>query len=387
MVSTPFIDESPSAVEPAVVRLLELVSVVDPGDEAFAEAESLATRVQDPEVLVGSAAKHRMVPALAEFLRRPGTISAYPMWFQHQLNNTFEWNRYRVNLLIEEAQTIATRLRQRGLAAVFNKGIVCQSSLYDSRGARFFSDIDLMIHPDQREAVSEALRELGFDGAKEYDARTERLVDISREERLLFQLYPDHLPHFHRLTPGTGVPYTRVDVAFSLTWYASAWQVPMDEVLAETISVPANGSGGAELPALNPVYGFLFLVLHLFRECWFQRTAEEGGLRLTQLADIAKFWRRFGRPNAASLRTAITEHELEPVIAWVCHHLDTVFDTGVVGELDLGEYCAPAWLSSMGATDGGYLSWDGDMRTRLYSKEPLRLVPAEEPPYATLARV
>lgn len=366
-------------------QLLELISIADPGDETWRTAEELFAEGVDIDLLLSFAARHRMVAVLADFVRRAGAIYDVPAGVQHLLNNTLDWTRHRARLLAEAAGEIAGTAGERGLDIVFNKGIVLQSTLYDDRGVRFFADVDLMVGPDQRRELAAALRDLGYSEGQEYDAKTEQLVDLPREYKLIYQLYPDHLPHFHRLTAGSGVPFNRVDVAFNLTWYGSAWQVPMSEVLKGRAT--ARLGDGTELPVLDPVYGFLFLVLHLFRESWFQRTAEAGGLRLIQFADIRKFWERYGRPVAAELTETIGRHDLGPAVAWVCHHVDELFGGEIVAELGLGRFQEPEWLRSAGAKDGTSLAWDGDMRARLAAREPLVFRQAAEPPFAAQARI
>lgn len=371
-------------------EILELIAVADPGDEAFARAVALASTVTDFDTLLVYAIHHRMLPGLAEFLQRTDALPTLPASIRKLLEGALDWNRYRVRLSVDEACSIAAQLRERGITVVFNKGIVCQASLYDARGTRYFSDIDLMVHPDQGLELTRALVELGYVEGKQYDSKQERLVDIPRSTQMIYRLYPDHLPHFHRLAPGTGVPCRRVDVAFSLTWYGSAWQVPIEEALSARVSLPVGAGGpGATpvLPALNPVHGFLFLALHLFRESWFQRNMRAtGSPRLTQFADVWKFWLRFARAHAAGLRETIERCHLAPPVAWICAHLDSLYGGDTVGELKLHEYCQPEWLNSAGATSGGYLRWAGDMRSRLRRTLPIELTPATDPPFGAQAR-
>ncbi|MDQ1024739.1 hypothetical protein QF035_002321 [Streptomyces umbrinus] len=368
-------------------RLLEAISVADPGSEKFDEASRMATCSIDPDILLALAARHRLVPALADFLRRANLMNVMPVGTQHLLQHTLEWNRHKIGVLLSEAQHIAQALSDRGLKVAFNKGIVCQAALYDSRGVRFFSDIDLMVLPGQRADVQHVLLDLGYEDAKTYDLSEERLVDLPREKRLTYRLYPDHLPHFFRIDVGSGIPYLKVDVAFSLTWFGSRWQLPMDEVMADLEHVPVDPDAPRKkLPTLGTAYGFLFLALHLFRECWFQRTIEEGVLRLSQFADIQKFWERSGRNRADEICSLMRKHGLSPAIAWICHHVDMLYGSGITEELGLDSYLDPAWLNSAGAAEGSYLSWQGDMRSRLMAASPLVLTPTGEPPYGSEAR-
>lgn len=367
--------------------VLELVSIADPGDEDFAQAARLATQLQTPDDLLILATRHRMVPTLADFLRRADLMSIMPVGFRHLLQHTLEWNRHKTRILLTEARRIESALREAGLAVAFNKGIVCQATLYDGRGVRSFSDIDLMILPDQREAVQQVLLKFGYETGKTYDHKQGCLVDLLRSELLLYRLYPDHLPHFFRIDSASGIPYFNIDVAFSLTWYGSNWQIPMEEVLASIQHVPVDPARSeTTLPALDSAHGFLFLVLHLFRECWFQRTIVEGSERISQFADVLKFWRRVGHRHADEIRVLSGTYGLYPAIAWICHHVDSLFGSTIISALGADEYCDQVWLHSAAATDGGYLAWGGDMRSRLRSSAPPPLSVITEPPYAASAK-
>lgn len=367
-------------------RLLELIAIADPGDQAFAEAAELAASLSEHDELIVLAARQRLVPALADFLRRVNLLTTVHAGTRQLLRQSLEWNRLKASLLLTEARTIRDRFQREELSVAFNKGIVLQSSLYDLRGIRSFEDIDLMILPGQRQETAAALTSLGYTPETKYDEVNERLVSISRERKLLFQLYPDHLPHFMRIPAEPGVAYSAVDVAFSLSWYNCAWQVPMEQVLAHPGDVQVGSEADDTLPTLVPGYGFLFIVLHLFRESWFEDAILTGKLRLPQFADVYKFWQRYGPAHGGEIRELIDRYSLGPPCAWVCHHTDQLFGSDIVADLSLTEYCDPAWLTSTGAADGRYLSWDGNMRSRLRKGGVPDLTPAEAPPFGRRAR-
>jgi hypothetical protein len=82
----------------------------------------------------------------------------------------------------------------------------------------------------------------------------------------------------------------------------------------------------------------------------------------------------------------VRTHRLEAAVAWVCHHVDSVFGGDLVKVLDLAEFCDGDWLNSVAAADGTYLRWEGTMRARLAERSPLRLSPAGEPRFGAIAR-
>ena len=65
---------------------------------------------------------------------------------------------------------------------------------------RVLSDVDMMILPHDRGRVEELMGGLGYVVGK-YDWSAGRIVKLPRQDQIMYQLNPDHLPHFVRLTP------------------------------------------------------------------------------------------------------------------------------------------------------------------------------------------
>ncbi|MEV4690566.1 nucleotidyltransferase family protein [Micromonospora echinospora] len=380
----PLRNEEPTSAAAKVWRLLELVSIADGPDspESAAAAEIARTGV-DANELLARAARNGLVPGLADFLVAQDLKGVVPHHMQLHMIDALRWNKFRTEAHISEAVRISEGFDRAGVRVACNKGIVFQSVLYAGRHSRYFNDIDLMVHPRDTAAAAETLLSLGYTADKQYDRRSQKLVDLPRSEKVMFRLYPDHLPHFHRLLDGGGLPFFMVDVAYNVSWYGSGWQVPMDDVMSDLQRLPARpGNADETLPALAAPYGFLFLVLHLFREAWFERTVRKTDVRLTQFADIVRYWRRLASRQAGSLRAVIDRHGLHSVVAWVCHHTDSLYGTTITTEIGgLEEFVDPAWLQSAGAANGSYLAWSGDMRSRLNRDTLIELTPAPEPPY------
>jgi Uncharacterised nucleotidyltransferase len=389
-------ESSETTGQAAIWKLLELVSIAG-GPDSIESAQAVEVlRAVAPErngalanELMARAARHALAPAVADFLIESDLLGLMPNQMRAHLRGSLHWNSYRTQVIVEEALRIVDSFDKAGVAMVCNKGAVFQSSLYGGRATRFFSDIDIMIKPEGGDDTKRVLESLDYVQAKTYDYRTRQLKDLPRAEMLMYKLYPDHLPHFHRLTGLPQLPAIVVDVAYNAAWYGSGWQIPMDEVMADPERVPAGPAApGRTLPALAAPYGFLFLVLHLFREAWFERNIREGDVRLTQFADVLLHWRRFGSARADDIRSVIDRYGLGSAVAWVCHHVDQVYGSSLTAEIGgLDGFADERWFASAGAADGSCLEWHGDMRRRLSSDEEVELSPTAEPPFAAAARV
>lgn len=148
------------------------------------------------------------------------------------------------------AVRLAQELASRGIPCVVTKGIAFESTLYGGHGTRHMKDIDFMIAPSDRDVVLSVMRELGFRPFFDW-ARDPRREEISS------RLNPDHLPKLARTIDEPGTRTLLVDVANSLTWTRSPFDVPVEEALKEAVEQPVPGIPGAALPSFRPVYQFL----------------------------------------------------------------------------------------------------------------------------------
>ncbi|HEY3611843.1 MAG TPA: nucleotidyltransferase family protein [Pseudonocardiaceae bacterium] len=353
-------------------RLLTLVCVADEGDGRFRAAIELTRSARfDVDRLVGMAARHGLAPQLAHFLQRSDRFGIVPATSRRHLRESLNRNRERTRRHVGEALRIAARLRADDLAVAVTKGVAAQAMLYDQHGTRSFNDIDLMVLPRERERVGAVLAGLGYQEGRAYQHRTGRLVDIPRAEIAAYQLYPDHLPHLTRLTDDDTLPYFVTDVAFSLTWYTSPWQVSTEAALARRVDLPVQGGA---LPVMAPAFDFLFLCLHLFREGWVAATVRGKDVRLAQFADVCRHWERLARQHVPTLTDAIGRFGLGAPVGWVVGHTDQLFGTTITAALGLAGYVGADWLGSAYERAGEYLAWDGRMSARLAEQPSPELI-------------
>ena len=366
-------------------KLLELASIHDvfPVD---LDVDSILPEV-DWSFLMAAAMRHRLLPRVADFLLRSELMPFPPREYRRALVLALHDNRYRCAEATKEADRVVRALADRGVTVACTKGVGFQVSLYGGLGGRYFDDIDLMIHPEDKDQVAETVLGLGFQANLDHDFQADTLVSLPRQDVAMFRFYPDHLPHFLRPLTGYGFPYHTVDVCFNITWYGAGWQIPMSDVLADLAHVDVPGHDETiTLPVLTAPYDFIFTATHLFREAWYERVIARKNIRLGLFADMWRQWHRLTPADVQDLATLVDKHAIAPPIAWVCHHVDQIFGSELVAGLGLDAYCDEAWLHSAGAMDGSCLKWTGSMRDRVRSADPPPLSPAAETRFAADAR-
>lgn len=342
-------------------------AAADPAARAAA-AELIAAGRVELSALLEQAAAHRLLPALGYVLATEdcGGGGTVPPQVRGELLGALLANRRRVDRLTRTAAEAVARLIEAGVPVAVTKGVVLEATVYGGLGVRKMMDADLMIHPRDRARTTEVMTELGFrDGV--YDWRTHRIDDLPSQARAVYRLSPDHLPHFLRLEPDRGGTLV-VDVANSVTWSASRWQVPMDEVL-ERIDVTAVLGGELEVPTLAPSWLFLFTALHLFRESWFLATVSAGKDMLYKFADVLGLWNRHRELLCAEVPALVHAHALTTPLAWVTGHTDQLFGSDLTGSLGLGDAAREDWLAGGEGPGGKELRWTGTMRERLLCRD------------------
>jgi len=336
-------------------------------------------------ILLEQALRHQMLAMLAYHglrARRPGF--EIPGRVENHLIMSLEANRWRLQVFREEAARITLALDRAGVPFVATKGMTFESTLYRGRGVRTLKDMDLMIREADREATAEALRELGYTpGVFSWASRS--IEPHPRKEHMNYVLNPDHLPRHARICDEPTVPYLYVDVANSLTWSKSPYEVSVEEALESRCRIELPGREGSEpvgeLPAFAPPFQFLFTVLHLFREAWLEQwVALELDVSLMKFGDVIRLFAR-DRDELVDGRFAeLLEAKgvVEPV-AWVLEHMDRTFGTrtaeaiGIAGRLD------EDWLRAAHPSYGQDRRWRGTMRERLWAKDREQLFERSAP--------
>ncbi|KJK51695.1 hypothetical protein UK23_06180 [Lentzea aerocolonigenes] len=372
----------------AAWKLVALSSIHDvAADMPDVDVDEILAEV-DWDVVLVRAMRHRLMPRLADLLIRSERMAATPKPIRRALVLALNTNRFTCAATTRETSEVVAALQAGGVAVACTKGVVFQQSLYGGFGGRDFRDIDLMIQESDKQTAAEILLSIGYEAHLELDLLTNTTVTRSRRELMMYRMFPDHLPHFARPVEGHIMPFHDVDVCFNFTWHGAGWNIPMNEVLAEldTVEVRA-GEETFGLPSLSAPYDFLFVATHIFRETWFERKISGEAIRLGQFADLWRLWQRLDDPARKTVAALIDRYGVAPPIAWACHHADGVFGSRIADGLGLGDYCDSAWLRSIGAVDGSYLEWHGDMREWLRSGKPPALSPMSEPRFAAQARV
>ncbi len=320
--------------------------------------------------LLEQALRHKMVPMLAHHIISTGLRYDLPTSIYMHLESALEWNRWQIEVYRREAVGVAQGLANRGIHFVVTKGIAFESTLYGGLGTRFMNDIDFMIAPRDREAAMSVLQEVGFRPSFEY-------AKDARREEISSRLNQDHLPKLARTVDEPGNRTIQIDVANSLTWTKSPFDVPVEEALEDRVGQSVPGMPGVTLPCFRPNYQFLFTVLHLFREAWLQKFVDFGNdVGLMKFGDVIRLIDQNRKELTDGRLLQIMEaHHVVHAVAWVLGNMDETFHTNTLELLALEKRGDEELLANQ-MHSSGYVSALGlSMRERLQSKARSSLRP------------
>ncbi|MEU5762577.1 nucleotidyltransferase family protein [Nocardia sp. NPDC047648] len=335
----------------------------------------------DSMTLVNMAIRQKMAGALATLIELTDKKDLFYPQVREFLRTNLNANRVRNRVLTSKAMEVAGKLQEGGLPALATKGVVLQYLVYNGDGSRRLSDIDFMIHPQNKHAATSALLDLGFEFGT-YDRYNHRINPLSRENELIYRMYPDHLPHAVKMRDDALVPFVMIDVAFSLTWFQSPWQVDMGRALADPMTVLpeenfacAQGFQGT-ISSLSSPFLWLFTVLHLFRETWIARDALQGGSTLAQYRDVIQLWKIMTPESKSEARRIMKDSRTVFPVQWIYEHTDKMFGTTICDELDIGDPLPQHLLDTGLGPSDTVLTWCDTLEHRLFSGRAAEFVPS-----------
>ena len=344
--------------------LLELLArgIVDDSEGEMARDLLQADHLNWGELLE-QALRHKMLPTLAQLVISSGLRFEVPMSIYLHLESVLEWNRWQIDVFRGEMVRVAQRLAGRDVSFVVTKGMTFESTLYDNLGTRHMYDIDFMIAPRDRETVMGIMKELGFRTFFEWakDARREEISSL---------LNRDHLPKLMRSIDQPGIRIINIDVANSLTWTNSPFDVPVEEALENPVQLPVQGLPDTTVPGFRPIYQFLFTVLHLFREAWLQKFVDFGNdVGLMKFGDVVRLIERNRKElTDGELRRVMEVHHVTHPVAWVLRSMDETFKTRTVELLALERHGDEEHLAPLMQSRAYVDTCGQSMRERLQSK-------------------
>ena len=322
--------------------ILELLArgIVDDSEQQMVRDLLVAETLNWGELLE-QALRHKMLPMLAHHVISADLRFDVPTSIYMHLESALEWNRCQIDVFRGETVRVAQGLAGRGIRFVVTKGMTFESTLSTVSVRRHMNDIDFMIAPQDREAVMSAMQELGFHPFFEWARSLAGRKSAAGSTATICLSSPARIDQ-----PGTRI--INLDVANSLTWTKSPFDVPVEEALENSVEQPVPSMPGVSIPCFRPKSQFLFTVLHLFREAWLQKFVDFGSdVGLMKFGDVIRLIDRDrAELTDGELLRTMESHRVIDAVAWVLRRLDETFHTRTLEMLALEKHGDEKLLAS-----------------------------------------
>ena len=163
------------------------------------------------------------------------------------------------------------------------KGAALSRAAYGDATMRQSGDMDLLISRTHLEEVKRLFLQHGFMQGR---VTANGIQPFSRRE-LIFQNAMSHqTAPFVKEIGNPLMPYINVDINLDIFWGENEQRADMDAFLAHTTETELCG---ATVRILEPVYDFIFLCMHHYKDMNSLYLLSDRGLRMDQLCDILYF--------------------------------------------------------------------------------------------------
>jgi hypothetical protein len=317
--------------------------------------------------LLEEALRHKVHLVAAAALLEPACAAYVTEKWRWVLSGMVAQNLTRNRSLGRHAAVLSAALAEAGVRAVARKGLFLEPCVYGGKGLRWLSDLDFMVALEDRKAVEVVAAACGYQPGV-VDRGVARIVPHDRRYLLTLATSPDHLPRCGKLVDDAGVDYLDVDWATSFTWWKGDYEVDLAPALASASAAPGQG-----VLTFSPEYNLLDVLLHFFREAFFETTVLSKAEPLIGFLDILMLCRRHAAELAdGAFGEFCRRLGVELPCAWVLTHLDRALGTDVASPLGLAGVASEQFLSSWRRSGGSLATWRGDMRQRMRASDRRR---------------
>ena len=316
---------------------------VDANREAFAGL-IMENRI-DWGRLLDHAFRQKIVPMLVQRLVDLHLFRYCPSYLQSYLRLLLDYNKIKTEVYRKETRRIAMRFSESGIRYVCTKGIVLESSLYESAGYRSLSDIDFIVSPKDKNNVVSLLDGLGYVmGVYDWESRSPK--EYSREQYLKYVITGNKIPnHFIVLHEGI-LPCVYTGFDMSLGWTGFPYEVDVETALSHTSTFSFMGDD-VPISCFDCCYHYMYVILHLIKHAWSEYLQlTENDCNLSQFCDVIRYWERYQSELKSDFNRVVQEHDVLQPVLWVLEHTDRTFGTKIVEELSLKDKVDEEWLQT-----------------------------------------
>ena len=201
------------------------------------------------------------------------------------------------------------------------KGAALSERIYGNPAYRMSGDIDLLVAPEYSDKVKSVLLENGFVQGR---LSGDKIVPYSRRELIYQKSFSHQLAQFIKATGSNICPFVCVDVNLDIVWGEGDFSVDMSDFAGNMLHTEDCLINGIALRRLKPVYEFISLCMHHYKDMNSIYLIADRGFSLSEYCDIY-FYLVNVAPDADELAKTAAKYGVSKYIYYCAYYANEIF--------------------------------------------------------------
>ncbi|MCM3025506.1 nucleotidyltransferase family protein [Bacillus safensis] len=347
-------------------RLLLLSSRIELNEQEEESIRALLKDGIDMPKLIGLASRHKVLQLMTPHLIRLDDEKSMTTTYKFLLHYHYIGNRQKNVERFKEFKRLLQTFRNAKLKAVPLKGAILTPLVYKDYGLRMMSDLDFLIHPDDRKSASSLLKKEGFIIGK-YDWAADEEIPIEREEEMMWRMNAGNLYSHIKRSGEDFLKVHRVDFSYDVELKKN-----YEATNALLDAAEEKPFFQTDVYLLQPLDFLIHLAFHLYKEATnVQYVYLHADLNLIKFCDVREYVMFAEEQNQLdwhALQERAKELGAEKALFYTFTFLDLLYQTNYIDQLKQLDMSDQSFLEAYGENDFGSLKiWKKSFIERFFS--------------------
>ncbi|APT47280.1 nucleotidyltransferase family protein [Bacillus safensis] len=347
-------------------RLLLLSSRIQLNEQEEEFIRALLKDGIDMPKLIGLASRHKVLQLMTPHLIRLDDEKNMTTTYKFLLHYHYIGNRQKNVERFKEFKRLLQTFRNAKLKAVPLKGAILTPLVYKDYGLRMMSDLDFLIHPDDRKNASSLLKKEGFIIGK-YDWAADQEIPIEREEEMMWRINAGNLYSHIKRSGEDFLKVHRVDFSYDVELKKN-----YEATNALLDAAEEKPFFQTDVYLLQPLDFLIHLAFHLYKEATnVQYVYLHADLNLIKFCDVREYVMFAEEQNQLDwrvLQERAKELGAEKALFYTFTFLDLLYQTNYIDELKQLDMSDQSFLEAYGENDfGSSKIWKKSFIERFFS--------------------
>ncbi|MCM2985131.1 nucleotidyltransferase family protein [Bacillus safensis] len=347
-------------------RLLLLSSRIQLNEQEEESIRALLKDGIDMPKLIGLASRHKVLQLMTPHLIRLDDEKNITTTYKFLLHYHYIGNRQKNVERFKEFKRLLQTFRNAKLKTVPLKGAILTPLVYKDYGLRMMSDLDFLIHPDDRKNASSLLKKEGFIIGK-YDWAADQEIPIEREEEMMWRINAGNLYSHIKRSGEDFLKVHRVDFSYDVELKKN-----YEATNALLDAAEEKPFFQTDVYLLQPLDFLIHLAFHLYKEATnVQYVYLHADLNLIKFCDVREyvmFAEEHNQLDWHALQERAKELGAEKALFYTFTFLDLLYQTNYIDELKQLDMSDQSFLEAYGENDfGSSKIWKKSFIERFFS--------------------